>query len=76
MPKIQKFETITDWRWLECEITEEQAKEYRDYEEGKIDEPEWLWDLDFDLIKDKPASDDFPPYISSIMNISVGFILN
>ena len=58
MPKIQKFETITDWRWLECEITEEQAKEYRDYEEGKIDEPEWLWDLDWDLIKDKPASDE------------------
>ena len=29
MPKIQKFETVTDWRWLECEISEEQAKEYR-----------------------------------------------
>ena len=45
MPKIQKFETITDWRWLECEITEEQAQEYRDYEEGNIDEPEWLWEI-------------------------------
>ena len=58
MPKIQKFETITDWRWLECEITEEQAKEYREYEEGKVDEPDWLWELDFDLVRDKPASDD------------------
>ena len=63
MPKIQKFETITDWRWLECEITEEQAQEYRDYEtalenEEDVEEPEWLYELDFDLVRDKPASDD------------------
>ena len=63
MPKIQKFETITDWRWLECEITEEQAQEYRDYEtalenEEDAEEPEWLYELDFDLVRDKPASDD------------------
>ena len=58
MPTLQKFETITDWRWLHCEITDEQAKEYRDYEQGKIDEPEWLWDLDWDLVKDKPATDE------------------
>lgn len=58
MPKIQKFVTQTDWFWYHAEITEEQAQEYRDYEEGKIDEPEWLWDLDFDLVRDKPASDE------------------
>ena len=58
MPTLQKFETITDWRWLHCEITEQQAKEYLDYEQGKIDEPEWLWDLDWDLVRDKPANDE------------------
>ena len=63
MPKIQKFEELTDWRWLECEITEEQAQEYRDYEtalalNGNAEEPEWLCELDFDLVRDKPGSDE------------------
>ena len=58
MAKIQKFVTQTAWLWYHADITEEQAQEYRDYEEGKVDEPEWLWDLDFDLVRDKPASDD------------------
>ena len=63
MAKIQKFVTQTDWLWYHAEITEEQAQEYRDYEtalalNGNAEEPEWLWDLDFDLVRDKPASDD------------------
>ena len=58
MPYLEMFEVQENEVYTQVEITEEQAKEYRDYEEGKVDEPEWLWDLDFDLIKDKPASDD------------------
>ena len=62
MAKMQKFVTQTDWLWYESEITKEQEKEYLDWENdetGEIDEPEWLWDLDFDLVRDKPASDDY-----------------
>ena len=58
MAKMQKFVTQTDWLWYTADITEEQAQEYRDYEEGKVDEPEWLYELDYDLTRDKPASDD------------------
>ena len=61
MPKIEKFVTQTDWLWYQAEITKEQEKEYLDWENdetGEIEEPEWLWDLDYDLLKDKPATDD------------------
>ena len=61
MSKIEKFVTQTDWLWYQAEITKEQEKEYLAWENdetGEIEEPEWLWDLDYDLIKDKPATDD------------------
>jgi hypothetical protein len=63
MPKIQKFESQVNWLWYTAEITDEQAKEYSDYEvaiemNGNAEEPEWLWDLDWDLTRDKPGSDD------------------
>jgi hypothetical protein len=61
MAKIQKFVSQVDYLWYHAEITDEQAVEYRAYENdetGEIEEPEWLWDLDFDLVKDKPSSDD------------------
>ena len=63
MPKIQKFESQVNWLWYTAEITEEQAKEYSDYEtaieiNGNAEEPEWLGDLDWDLTRDKPGSDD------------------
>lgn len=61
MPKIQKFVTQTDWLWYHADITEEQVKEWKAYENdetGEIDEPDWLDELDYDLVRDKPASDD------------------
>ena len=61
MPKIEKFVTQTDWLWYQAEITKEQEKEYLAWENdetGEIEEPEWLWDLDYDLLRDKPATDD------------------
>ena len=63
MAKLQKFVTQTDWLWYHAELTDEQTVEYKAYlaaeEAGDdVDEPDWLWDLDYDLVKDKPASDD------------------
>tara|TARA_R110001599_G_scaffold319044_1_gene528781 strand:- start:40 stop:243 length:204 start_codon:yes stop_codon:yes gene_type:complete len=59
MPKIQKFESQVNWLWYTAEITDEQAKEYRDYEmDDNAEEPEWLCELDWDLTRDKPGSDD------------------
>ena len=61
MAKIQKFVSQVDYLWYHAEITDEQAVEYKAWENdetGEIEEPEWLGDLDFDLVRDKPASDD------------------
>ena len=58
---MQKFVESKTWLWYEAEITEEQKKKYLAWENdetGEIEEPEWLWDLDWDLVRDKPASDD------------------
>ena len=32
MAKIRKFVEQVDWLWYECDITDEQAQEYREYE--------------------------------------------
>ena len=64
MAKMQKFVTQTDWLWYTADITDEQAEEYRNYLSAldndfeDVDEPDWLYDLDYDLVRDKPASDD------------------
>ena len=29
------------------------------YEAGEIEEPDWVHDLDFDLVRDKTGSDDY-----------------
>ena len=54
MPKIQKFETQVNWLWYTAEITDEQAKEFA--ENGE--ECEFIWDLDWNLKRDKPGNDD------------------
>ena len=64
MAKMQKFVTQTDWLWYTADLTDEQAEEYRNYLSAldndfeDVDEPDWLYDLDYDLVRDKPASDD------------------
>ena len=63
MAKIRKFVEQVDWLWYECDITDEQAQEYRDYEtaleiNGTAEEPEWLYELDYDLTRSKAGSDD------------------
>ena len=63
MAKIRKFVEQVDWLWYECDITDEQAQEYRDYEtaleiNGNAEEPEWLYELDYDLTRSKAGSDE------------------
>jgi hypothetical protein len=63
MAKLQKFVTQTDWLWYHAELTDEQVAEWKAYlaaeEAGEvIDEPDWLYELDYDLVRDKPGSDD------------------
>ena len=63
MAKIRKFVEQVDWLWYECDITDEQAQEYHDYEtaleiNGNAEEPEWLYELDYDLTRSKAGSDD------------------
>jgi hypothetical protein len=63
MAKLQKFVTQTDWLWYHAELTDEQVSEWKAYlaaeEAGEvIDEPDWLYELDYDLVRDKPGSDD------------------
>ena len=54
MPKLKKFETQVNWLWYEAEITDEQAKEWKINEENS----EFIWDLDWELKRDKPGNDD------------------
>ena len=63
MAIMQKFVEQTDWLWYNAELTDEQTAEYKAYLDAletdePIDEPEWLYELDYDLVRDKPASDD------------------
>ena len=59
MAKIQKFVKQVDYLWYECEITDEQLVEWKKYQNDEIDEPEWVHELDFDLVKDKTGNDDY-----------------
>ena len=61
MAKMQKFVTQTDYLWYIADLTDEQTAEYKAWEDdetGEIEEPDWLHELDYDLARDKPASDD------------------
>ena len=63
MAKIRKFVEQIDWLWYECDITDEQAQEYRDYEtaleiNGNAEIPDWVDELDWDLTRSKAGSDD------------------
>ena len=61
MAKMQKFVTQTDYLWYVADLTIEQEEEYLAWENdetGEIEEPEWLWELDYDLVRDKPLSED------------------
>tara|TARA_B100000287_G_scaffold290070_1_gene273414 strand:+ start:1062 stop:1262 length:201 start_codon:yes stop_codon:yes gene_type:complete len=59
MAKIQKFIKQVDYLWYDAEITDEQLVEWKKYQNDEIDEPEWVHDLDFDLVRDKTGNDDY-----------------
>ena len=59
MARIQKFVKQVDYLWYEAEITDEQLVEWKKYQNDEIDEPEWVHELDFDLVKDKSGNDDY-----------------
>jgi len=60
MAKLEKYVKQVDYLWYYSEdLDEEQVEEYKKYLKGEIDEPEWVHELDFDLVKDKPGSDDY-----------------
>ena len=63
MAKIQKFVEQTDYLWYTADLTDEQAEEYRNYlnaldKDEDVDEPEWLYELEYERRRDKPGSED------------------
>lgn len=63
MAKLQKFVEQTNWLWYTAELTDEQTAKYKAFldalkKDEYMEEPEWFYELDYDLVKDKPASDD------------------
>ena len=62
MKKMQKFVEQIDWSWYVADITKEQAIEYESYLDGiekgeDVEEPEWLHELDYEMVKDKQPGD-------------------
>ncbi len=65
MPRFQKLITETEWLFYHAEITDEQAAEWKAYledETGEIFEPDWVCDLEYDLVRTKPANSDLEGY--------------
>ena len=60
MAKLEKYVKQVDYLWYHSEaLDEEQVKEWKKYLNGEIEEPDWVHDLDFDLVRDKTGSDDY-----------------
>jgi hypothetical protein len=59
MAKIQKYVKQVDYLWYEAEITDEQLAEWKKAEHNLADHPDWVHELDYDLVRDKTGSDDY-----------------
>jgi len=55
---LRKYETQTNHLVYEANITEEQLIEYKKFQDGEIDEPDWIGDLDFELTIDRCGHDE------------------
>ena len=53
MAKIEKYVKQVDYLWYHADITDEQLAEWKQYESGSINEPNWVYDLDFTLVEGK-----------------------
>ena len=58
MPTLERFEVQENRLWYRAEVTEEQAKEFKEVYDNESEWPDWVWDLDWDLHNDKPGNDD------------------
>ena len=58
MPTLERFEVQENRLWYRAEVTEEQAKEFKEVYDNESKWPDWIWDLDWDLHNDKPGNDD------------------
>ena len=48
MPYLERYIIQENDVFQTVEITEEQAEEYRKFESGEIEDPEWLEEMDWD----------------------------
>jgi len=48
MPYLERYVIQENDVFQKVEITEEQAEEYRKFESGEIEDPDWLEDMDWD----------------------------
>ena len=48
MPYLERYVIQENDVFQKVEITEEQAEEFRKFDDGEIDEPDWLEDMDWD----------------------------
>jgi len=55
---LRRYETQTNHLVYEANITEEQLIEYKKFQDGEIDEPDWIGDLDFELTIDRCGHDE------------------
>ena len=43
--------------WRRVEVTDEQAKEFKEIYDSEGEWPDWVWDLDWDLENERPEDD-------------------
>ena len=48
MPYLERYIIEENDVFQKVEITEEQAEEYKKFEEGEIEDPNWLEEMDWD----------------------------
>ena len=48
MPYLEMYEVQENCTFTRVEITEEQAKSYKEYQENGGEYPEWVYDIDWD----------------------------
>ena len=48
MPYLERYIIQENDVFQKVEITEEQAEEYKKFEEGEIEDPNWLEEMDWD----------------------------
>ena len=65
MPILEKYEVQQNRIWYRVEVTEEQKAEYLKWQADKgiyhmqlSDEPEWMYDLEWDYHYEKPGRDE------------------